>query len=569
MFQLPKGRSFSKRVYATGALLAIFLFLLATYFFVHNADKGISKQAKPEIDSEHAREAIKRIKQQKPAGSVVNTAITKKSLEFATHQPAEFTPGDIVYLDGKAYWVNDHGQIIPLTEAGFKPGDIVYKDGKPYIVDANGQLKPFNGALQPGQRVYQNGKWYEVDALGKLVPITAGTIAKINGEDVIFKDGKWVPLTEAGFKPGDIVYKDGKPYIVDANGQLKPFNGALQPGQRVYQNGKWYEVDELGNLIPMKEGTITEVNGKPFVLKDGQWVPLAELGLKAGDIVYKDGEAFVIGEDGKLTPIDQLKPGQVVYKDGQFWQVDEAGNLIKLDNGSLVLDSKSRPYSLKDNALVKPDPCTVVHDENGKVLIVGHDHKLHLLSEGDSCFNESLGEGIKIQDGKVIHFSGKKSTTAKSVAAGQKHHQSAKTSSSDGNPPLDQKSKSLWQVNMDQSTETIAAMKAPIEVIRYQKSEKQTAHKKELTFEEAMAKEQADIKSLLAAQQNSNPYTMQNNQSSKIAFLKAAQQKSDGALDSMVQSSNYPYTLSVGSFIPATLISGINLKTTQNFEKAH
>ena len=489
MFQLPKGRSFSKRVYATGALLAIFLFLLATYFFVHNADKGISKQAKPEIDSEHAREAIKRIKQQKPAGSVVNTAITKKSLEFATHQPAEFTPGDIVYLDGKAYWVNDHGQIIPLTEAGFKPGDIVYKDGKPYIVDANGQLKPFNGALQPGQRVYQNGKWYEVD--------------------------------------------------------------------------------ELGNLIPMKEGTITEVNGKPFVLKDGQWVPLAELGLKAGDIVYKDGEAFVIGEDGKLTPIDQLKPGQVVYKDGQFWQVDEAGNLIKLDNGSLVLDSKSRPYSLKDNALVKPDPCTVVHDENGKVLIVGHDHKLHLLSEGDSCFNESLGEGIKIQDGKVIHFSGKKSTTAKSVAAGQKHHQSAKTSSSDGNPPLDQKSKSLWQVNMDQSTETIAAMKAPIEVIRYQKSEKQTAHKKELTFEEAMAKEQADIKSLLAAQQNSNPYTMQNNQSSKIAFLKAAQQKSDGALDSMVQSSNYPYTLSVGSFIPATLISGINLKTTQNFEKAH
>ena len=44
MFQLPKGRSFSKRVYATGALLAILLFLLATYFFVHNADKGI-KQA--------------------------------------------------------------------------------------------------------------------------------------------------------------------------------------------------------------------------------------------------------------------------------------------------------------------------------------------------------------------------------------------------------------------------------------------------------------------------------------------------------------------------------------------
>ena len=98
----------------------------------------------------------------------MNTAITKKSLEFATHQPAEFTPGDIVYLDGKAYWVNDHGQIIPLNEAGFKPGDIVYKDGKPYIVDANGQLKPFSGKLAPGQRVYQNGKWYAVDELGNL-----------------------------------------------------------------------------------------------------------------------------------------------------------------------------------------------------------------------------------------------------------------------------------------------------------------------------------------------------------------------------------------------------------------
>jgi len=521
MFRLPKGRSFSRRMHGSMVICGALIGLIAVYFFVNNNGKGTAYKAKPEIDTKYSSEQIKKIKQQKPETRLVNTAITKKSIPLPQ-----------------------------IRNVDFKPGDIVYVDGKPYRVDAQGQLQPFDGTLQKGQRVYKDGQWYEVDGAGNLVPVAEGTIASINGKDAIFKNGQWVPLSQAGFKPGDIVYQNGKPYIVDANGQLKPFTGKFQKGQRVYQNGKWYEVDGAGNLIPIKEGAISTIDGKPFVLKDGKWVPLSELGLKAGDIVYQDGKPYIIDQDGKLQPTDQLKPGQIVYKDGQLWQVDKDSSLKLLPHGETILDAQNRPYRVHNNSLVSFKPCEIIRSKD-EIFIVGHDYKLYRFEEGNECINEAFGGGVKMKDGKVITFKPQQNKAKETTDSNQQEQEKK---------DKEAKTKALWEINFNNKTnETLTAMKAPIEVIRNQDAPKNKAiTKTELSFEEAMAKEQANIKAIIADQQNNNPYATQNNQSSKIAFLKAAQQKGQGALDSIVQASNYPYTLSVGSFIPATLISGIN-----------
>ena len=553
MFTLPKGRSFSKRIYGSMVVCGAVIGLFALYVFINNDGKGRAHKARTEIDTQHSSEQIKKIKQQKPEKRLVNAAITKKAIALPQIRNTDFKPGDIVYVDGKPYRVDAQGQLQPF-DGVLQQGQRVYKDGQWYAVDASGNLVPTDegvvATINGKAAIFKNGQWHEVDASGNLIPIKAGAISTINGKPFVLKNGKWVPLSEAGFKPGDIVYQDGKPYIVDANGELKPFTGKLQKGQRVYQNGKWYEVDGAGNLTPIKEGTISTIDGKPFVLKNGQWVPLSELGLKAGDIVYQDGKPYIIDEDGKLQLTDQLKPGQIVYKDGQLWQVDKDSNLKLLPNGETILDTQSRPYRIHNNSLVSFEPCEIIRSKD-EIFIVGHDYKLYRFEEGNDCINEAFGGGVKMQDGKVIEFKLPKDKAKQSIAPSQQE-QTKKDKEA--------KTKALWEVNFNnKNNETLAAMKAPIEVIRNQDRPKNKATPKtELSFEEAMAKEQANIKAIIADQQNSNPYATQNNQSSKIAFLKAAQQKGQGALDSIVQASDYPYTLSVGSFIPATLISGIN-----------
>ena len=276
------------------------------------------------------------------------------------------------------------------------------------------------------------------------------------------------------------------------------------------------------------------------------------MGLNQGDIVYQNGKPYIIDENGQLKPFTgKLPQKNLIYKDGKWYQADEKGNLIPVKEGLLTTDIQGRLYVIEQGSAIRQsEPCKIL-EHQGAHFFVGHDGKLYPLSEGAECFNQDNGVGFRIKDGNIMLLSS--DGTAKDISntpAPSGKHTPAK--------PNKETTKPSWQVKLDNTSTTLEAMKAPIQVISNKKTVAKTPKKEMDSFDEVFAKEQANIRALVAEQQQNNPYTSQNNQAGKVAFLKAAQQRSAGALDQGVQTHHYPYSLSVGSFIPANLISGIN-----------
>lgn len=236
--------------------------------------------------------------------------------------------GYIRTINGKPY-VYENGHFIPLSDEGAKPGDLVEKNGKLYQLGKDGQLHPYTGPLKAGQVVWKDGKPYIVNSKGQLVPVKDGMMRTINGKPYVYKNGKWVPLSQTGVKPGDLVEKNGKFYQLGKDGKLHPYAGQLKAGQVVWKDGKPYMVNSQGQLVPLKDGMMRTINGKPYVYKNGHWIPLSQTGVKPGDLVEKNGKLYQLGADGKLHAYHgALQPGQVVWKDGKAYRVNAQGQLV-------------------------------------------------------------------------------------------------------------------------------------------------------------------------------------------------------------------------------------------------
>ncbi|WP_440616369.1 TrbI/VirB10 family protein [Cysteiniphilum sp. 6C5] len=344
------------------------------------------------------------------------------------------------------------------------------KDGKLYRVGADGKLYPYDGELKPGDIVWKDGKPYVVGADGKLHPI---------GDKP---------------QPGDIVEKDGKLYQVGEDGKLYPYAGELTPGQVIWKDGKPYMVDENGNLVPLKEGMVRTIDGKPYVWKDGQWVPLSELGAKPKHLVVKDNKLYEIGDDGTLSLFKgKLKPGDIVWKDGVPYVVGDDGKLHKMADGQRIKDKDGYHYIYKDQKLQREED----NKPQDKAAI---DHP----DEPRAGYDQSLMAAYK---SSLVSFDGD------SEAKGAKGDASAQQSPQD----------------------------------RVQEA---------LNSQMTALREQAKAMSSVMTK-GSDQYAQQNSQSSKIAFLKEDQSEPDQS-DATLKHPVSPYTLFAGSVIPATFETGIN-----------
>lgn len=389
---IPKGTQLSKRAIATFYLVVAFILITIvwmTFSYSSNDNTNQSTVDKPTSDFA-ARQILQNSNTDRPIlpnGGMtaiidgVNKAVYRQGDQLVIRTEAggniPLKNGDIVSRDGKLYrYLN--GKLVPLTAeesqgiqgvSGPQVGDLVEKDGKFYVMGADGKLHPYTGNIPPGKIVWKDGKPYVMGADGKLHAIgdkpQVGDLMEKDGKyyqlgadgkwheykgklqpgQVVWKDGKAYvvgadgQLHAVGSQPqvGDLVEKDGKLYEVGADGKLHPYNGKLQPGQIVWKDGKAYMVGADGKLHAVKNGDLHSINGKPYVWKNGKWVPLASQGAKPGDLVYKDGKYYRIGKDGKLHLYEgELKPGTVVWKDGVPYVVGADGKLNKLKPGQHI-----------------------------------------------------------------------------------------------------------------------------------------------------------------------------------------------------------------------------------------
>jgi hypothetical protein len=112
---------------------------------------------------------------------------------------------------------------------------------------------------------------------------------------------------------GDLIFKNGKIYKMNSNGQLELFKGKLKNGMVAYRNGQKMRYE------------------------NGHWIPV-NTNHKAGDFVMKNGKLYRVSSDGSLIPYDgKLKNGDIVWKNGHKMMY-ENGHLVPfmpLDKGIL------------------------------------------------------------------------------------------------------------------------------------------------------------------------------------------------------------------------------------------
>lgn len=475
--KLPRGKSFSNRLTISVLTFIVIVVLSALYFFVVN---------------------------QAPDNSIV-TSDQKPSSDLAALMIATLDAKEAPALLLKGYYV--------------KLGDHDYK-----VYQKNGRVFTHQDdrdqRLQAGDVVYKDGKAYLVGKDGQLHPLKEGDLTHIKGKPYVWHNGKWVAENALpnGASPGDFVIKGGHLYRVGADGKLHPFNGKLKAGDIVWKQGKAYIVGKEGQLHPLKNGQIVTINGKPYEWKNGHLVPLSKIGVRPGDLVYKDGQYYQMGADGKLHLYHgALKPGQTVYKDGKIYRVGPNGQLQLVKDGTLVTEG-GKAYTIENGQLVlRQEPCEIFH-QNGKTYIINKDGRYKPFLKGDKCTAPN-GKTIMLEHNKIVVFSQKPKA-----------------------------SKSLWTVDMSKTSRQ--AMAAPIAIIHGDSD----LNTKNIPQIGGLAKAQNSLNVADVA----NSYAMQNGQSAKIAFMRRAKTQTSGLLNSRVQQNHSAYALTPGAIIPATLETGID-----------
>ena len=479
--------------------------------------------------------------------------------------------GDVVWKDGKQYVVGADGELHPLdsTNNHYLPGQFVSKNGKLYRVGADGKLHEYNGKLHKGDVVWKNGKPYVVGADGELHPLDStnnhylpgqfvskdgklykvgadGKLHEYNGKlhkgDVVWKngkpyvvgaDGELHPLdsTNNHYLPGQFVSKDGKLYKVGADGKLHEYNGKLHKGDVVWKNGKPYIVGADGKLHKLKDGQIFKgSDGKPYIYKNGKIVPLSSQGATAGDLVKIGNKMYKIGKDGKLSEYTgKPKIGNNVWSDGKLHYVGADGKLHNLKEGQILLGKNGQLYTVKNGQLVPYKKSCFTQLINGQWFISDKEGKLHPFEDGQECSNQD--NIIKLKGNRIIKIPNTKNALKENTANFE---------SGDLNQQwLD------YMSNVDPK-----ALTAPIKGDKPQQQESKDTPKEFLDPESKGFK--------IPTPRQSNAYAAQNGQDDKIAFMKHAKETDNSDLKNSGSMNPYPYSLAVGSIIPATLITGIN-----------
>ncbi|MDA0911394.1 MAG: hypothetical protein O2809_07565 [Proteobacteria bacterium] len=560
------------------------------------------------------------------------------------------TEGQVLQAGGK-YFVMHNGQLVPLHA-----GDIIHRNGKSYLVGENGELTP----IETNGITWKDGVPYVMGADGKLHKVEDGQIVTVNGKKMMYKDGKLIPVDQndtSGLHAGEIISRNGKTYRVGADGQLIP----VKTDGVTWIDGKPYVRGKDGKLRAVKEGETVMVNGQPYIWKNGKLVPAA------GDIISKDGQAYKVGADGQLIPIDTKG---VTWIDGKPYVKGKDGKLRAVKEGETVMIN-GKPYIWKNGHLEPVDQSSidlknpmqfgdyqVIRGHHGEAIYAkemndgllgidksilkdgdivyykshpyryGADGKLHSLKKGDVVYRngkayvvDANGKMQPIAEGEVVMIGDKSMVMKNGHLVPATAEDAARTFQNksliwkDGKPylvdingglhpirdgqiiyrggkayrywggkfiPLDfdpskvakpapkkdaKKPDAKPQDQSQASTENDSAMVGSDEELKKAMASSLTIDVKDASSTSsasnapviATGHTQDDTAKLLGAiNQSKNEYAQVNDQAGKRAFLNGLTDKGIPDSQTDVQKMTSPYTLSMGTFISATLVTGIN-----------
>ena len=447
------------------------------------------------------------------SSNIKNSESNRVNSDLASQEITSLQSKQVPVLENSDQIVKftNHNYMINQEINNLSEGQLVYKDGKLYKVGADGELYPYNGKLKEGDTVWKDGKEYVVGADGELHPLDTNHAT-------------------SQYSPGQFVSKDGKLYKVGADGKLHPYNGKLKEGDVVWKDGKAYVEGADGKLHLLHNGEIFKgADGKPYMFKDGKIIPLSAQGAAIGDLVKVGNKMYKIGADGKLHPYNgKPSAGETVWADGKINYIGADGKMHALEEGKIFLGKDGQLYIVKDGKLVKYEKPCFSQSVNGKWYISDKTGKLHEFKEGSKCVSDD-GYIVKLQNNKIIKIPPEGAT------------QSTKPESNDVNQQ--------WLDYMSNITDS-KVLSAPL---TNNKPQEQQPKKSSLALENGQAH---GLQAPSPVQANS--YASQNAQDEKIAFMKNAKDTDNSDLKNSGGMNPYPYSLTVGSIIPATLITGIN-----------
>lgn len=412
--------------------------------------------------------------------------------------------------------------------------------------------------LGEGDYILKNGKLYAIGKDGKLhlvkTPPKEGMVAYEDGQKMMYHNGHWAPVADSDMQAGQYVVHNGKLYKVGKDGQLIPYNGKLHDGDIVWKHGKKY-MYENGKLVPYSDSgldttPLTGPQAGDLVMKDGKLYKMGDDGKlhlfhgtpKEGQIIWKNGKAYIVGKDGKLKPLENgyqrvingkpyvyengkwvplaakgLKPGDLIEKDGKYYQVGPDGKLY--------------PYNepLKRGQIVW---------KNGKPYLVGKDGNLTALKDGQT-FTGADGKKYRYVNGHLEEVANDDNSNAQSSNNGGLNF----SSTSDNEKAL-LKAYSSEILAANTNTAVIPSDKTG-QVINGQMG----------SINGTPTANSAALNSQISAY--SSEYNQANAQAEKSAFLNGDHNAAKPLpLDEIKPAT--PYTVTAGSIIPATLVSGID-----------
>ncbi|MBK2270173.1 TraB/TrbI/VirB10 family type IV secretion system protein [Francisella philomiragia] len=229
------------------------------------------------------------------------------------------------------------------------------------------KIREREGGLWFKNYIWIDGKQYElffddngnilVKKNGRLVPLSSllgnrGAIINKDGKAYYYSNGNLIDLDK-----GDIVedYDAQKLYEVKDNDQISEFNS----NDLMFDSGELKYVDDDGNLQPIQNGDLITVDGKPRKFNDGIFRSLNDFVKSLGDGSYV-AKMNSLGEldysqkrNGKLIPIKktEIPEGSTVFVEG---------TPMKMLDGELVDETESSLGVLSSSDLYKQGNCDYI-----------------------------------------------------------------------------------------------------------------------------------------------------------------------------------------------------------------
>lgn len=459
------------------------------------------------------------------------------------------TDGSFAYVGGKPF-MYENGKLVPLHI-----GDIIRKNGKSYIVGKDGKLHEIN----TDGVVWKNGIPYVLGKDNKLHALHDGDVAMINGKRMLWHNGHFIPLGDA--KTPQIIWKNGHAYVKGDDGKLHE----MTEGKHVTVNGKDY-VWHNGHLVLAKGLSRAKVpkphngdfkvamghKGKPLYWKyvNGKLVPVSKEDLKAGDLVYYKGQAYQVGKDGKLHP---LKAGALIWRNGKLYTMDANGHLHAVKDGELV-NVNGHPMMYKNGHLVPVSKAeglyAIKHKKvmwmNGKPYLMGTDGKPHPILNGQIIFRG--GQAYRYIDGHFVKLTPEALKELNKPPVSQPKAKDQKLTSTSTNNIV------------GHDNDLAAAIASGMNVNIAKEGTKSTDTTQNNGGYGGLAAKQQAATNNLISKINAHPdsYNVANGQSQKSAFMSGARNGGFPETDTSYQRIKSPYTISMGTMLDATLVTGID-----------